>query len=68
MTIKSLRDVCLHDRPFKVISNFMILSGVICSRGLHDLKIPYDITVPGPALRYTVMPYQHLWKWIEPSF
>ena len=64
MTIQCLRQVCKHDRPFKVIANYMIMSGMICSKGLKDLEIPYDITVPGPALIYTIYPYHHLWKWV----
>lgn len=68
MTIKCLRAVCLHDRPYKVISNYMILSGIIAARGLEGLNIPYDVTVPGPALMYTVKPYPHLWPWVLPGF
>ena len=34
MTIHCLRDVCTHDRPFKVIANYMILSGIIAAKGL----------------------------------
>ena len=68
MTAKCLREICLHDRPYKVLGNFMILSGIICYRGLEGLNIPYDIIVPGAALRYVVMPNPHLWKWILPAF
>ena len=68
MTIKCLRTVCEHDRPFKVIANYMILSGIIAARGLEGFDIPYDIILPGPALVYTVYPYPQLWKWILPGF
>jgi hypothetical protein len=68
MTVKCLREVCLHDRPYKVISHFMILSGIICCRGLENLDIPYDIFVPGAALKYVAMPNPHLWKWVLPAF
>lgn len=68
MTIPCLRDVCAHDRPFKVIANYIILSGVIASRGLKGLNIPYDIIVIGPGLIYSVYPYPHLWKWVLPGF
>lgn len=46
----------------------MIMSGTIAHRGLKDLKIPYDIITPGPALAYSVKPYPHLWKWVLPGF
>lgn len=68
MTIPCLRDVCAHDRPFKVIANYIILSGVIAARGLEGLNIPYDIIVIGPGLIYSVYPYPHLWKWVLPGF
>ena len=68
MTVKCLRDVCQHDRPYKVLSHFMILSGIICRRALEDLNIPYDIFIPGPALKYIAMPHPQLWKWILPGF
>ena len=57
MTIKCLKDVINHDRPYKVISNYPILSAIICSRGLKDTGIKYDVAFPGPALKYTIMPY-----------
>lgn len=34
MSAACVRAVCLHDRPFKVIANYMILSGVVVARGL----------------------------------
>ena len=68
MTIKCLRKVCEHDRPFKVIANYMITSGIIAAKGLDGFDIPYDIIVPGPALIYSVYPYPHLWKWVLPGF
>jgi hypothetical protein len=68
MTIKCLRAVVEHDRPFKVISNYMIMGGAICSRGLEGYGIPFDIIAPGPALQYSIKPYPHLWKWILPAF
>jgi hypothetical protein len=46
----------------------MILSGIIAKTALEELKIPYDIIVPGPALQYSVKPYPHLWKWVLPAF
>lgn len=68
MTKVCLRDVCEHDRPFKVIANYMLLSGIIAAEVLRDFRVPYDIIVPGPALMYTVKPYPHLWKWVFPGF
>ena len=56
-----------QDPPFKVISNFMITSIIICAKGLDGLNIPYDVSLQGPALIYTVSPYPHLWKWVLPG-
>ena len=60
--------VCDHDRPIKVLANNIIFSGIIAQRGLKNTGIRFDITVPGPALRFTLMPYPHLWKWVLPAF
>lgn len=67
MTIKCLKVVINHDRPYKVIANFMVISGIICARGLDGEQIPYDIMVPGPSLIYAVYPNPHLWKWVLPG-
>jgi hypothetical protein len=67
-TGKCLRAVIENDRPFKVIANYMLLSGTICERILHEYGIPFDIVTPGPALQYSVKPYKHLWKWVLPGF
>lgn len=69
MNVPSVRTVCLHDRPIKVIAKYIILCGEIFERSLYDLKIPYNMIVIGPALAFSLKPYPERWKkWILPSF
>jgi hypothetical protein len=67
MTSNCLKAVVEHDRPFKVIANYMIPSSAIALRGLEGYNIPFDIITPGPALIYSIKPYPHLWKWVLPA-
>jgi hypothetical protein len=67
MTTKCLKAVIEHDPPFKVMANYMLLSGTICERVMSGYGIPYDIILPGAALQYSVKPFPHLFKWVLPT-
>lgn len=68
MSVNCVRAVVMHDRPFKVISKYIILSGIVCYKALDELNIPYDLLVLGSALQYSIKPYPHLWQWVLPAY